>query len=142
MYPNFDMLISVSANHLPANFHIAIGVGQLREGLDNFDFLGPPNFGFGYDGLDVDFVCIYMVDAFVVLVIEKHPANINIRLLHPGLERFNFHRVLNINYVLVGVLRRQLISKRVWMVRNRLPIFSQQNWDPWRDVIPHSIILF
>lgn len=142
MDPNFDVLIAVCSNHLTANFHVAVGVSQLSKRLNNFNFLGPPDFGLRDDGLDMDFVGVDMVDALVILVIEKHPADVDVGLFHAELERFNLHRMLNVYYVFVGVFRSQLIPERVWMVWDWLPVLRKQDRDPRRDVIPHWIILF
>ena len=104
MNPYFNMLIGISTNHLPTHLHIAIRVSQLSKRLDNFNFFRPPNFRLRYDGLNMNFIRIYMIDTFMVLMIEKYPTYVYISFFHTILKRFDFHRMLDVYYVFMGVL--------------------------------------
>ena len=52
----------------------------------------------------MNFISVHMIDAFMILVIKENPTNIYIGLFHSGLEGLNFHWVLDVYYMFVGVL--------------------------------------
>lgn len=55
--------------------------------------------------LNMSLIGIYMIDTFMILMIEQYTANVRICLFHTGFKTLNLlHQILDVYYVLVSEL--------------------------------------
>lgn len=54
--------------------------------------------------LNMSLIGIYMIDTFMILMIEQYAANVRICLFHTGFKTLDLLQILDVYYVLVSKL--------------------------------------
>lgn len=104
MYPNLGLLITITTNHLLTNLHPPIPIRKCIECFNYLNFLKMPILILSNIKLNMSLIGIYMIDTFMILMIEQYTANVRICLFHTGFKTLDLLQILDVYYVFVSEL--------------------------------------